>query len=110
MGPRPPVLRPLRHADPAKRDERVRVCPACKLSAYPRVAPAVMALVHRGKQLLLARSPHFPAGMYSALAGFVEPGESLEQCVAREVAEEVGVQHRAAAATSPASRGRSRIR
>lgn len=78
----------------ARRDERVRVCPACKLSAYPRVAPAVMALVHRGKQLLLARSPHFPAGMYSALAGFVEPGESLEQCVAREVAEEVGVQIR----------------
>ena len=75
----------------AKRDERVRVCPACKLSAYPRVAPAVMALVHRGNQLLLARSPHFPAGMFSALAGFVEPGESLEQCLAREVAEEVGV-------------------
>jgi len=74
-----------------KREERVRVCPACKLSAYPRVAPAVMALVHRGKQLLLARSPHFPPGMYSALAGFVEPGESLEQCLAREVAEEVGV-------------------
>jgi NAD+ diphosphatase len=74
-----------------KREERSRLCPACKLSAYPRVAPAVMALVHRGKQLLLARSPHFPAGMYSALAGFVEPGESLEQCVAREVAEEVGV-------------------
>jgi NAD+ diphosphatase len=77
-----------------KREERVRVCPACKLSAYPRVAPAVMALVHRGNQLLLARSPHFPAGMYSALAGFVEPGESLEQCLAREVAEEVGVQIR----------------
>ena len=77
-----------------KREERVRVCPACKLSAYPRVAPAVMALVHRGKQLLLARSPHFPAGMFSALAGFVEPGESLEQCLAREVAEEVGVQIR----------------
>lgn len=74
-----------------KREERVRVCPACKLSAYPRVAPAVMALVKREKQILLARSPHFPAGMYSALAGFVEPGESLEQCLAREVAEEVGV-------------------
>ena len=78
-----------------KPDERVRVCPACKLSAYPRVAPAIMALVHRrnrGKdELLLARGPHFPPGMYSALAGFVEPGESLEQCVAREVAEEVGV-------------------
>jgi NAD+ diphosphatase len=75
----------------AKADERVRVCPACKLSAYPRVAPAIMALVTRGSQLLLARSPHFPPGMYSALAGFVEPGESLEQCLAREVHEEVGV-------------------
>jgi len=73
-------------------EERVRVCPACKLSAYPKVAPAVMALVRRGSQILLARSPHFPAGMYSALAGFVEPGESLEQCLAREVAEEVGVE------------------
>ena len=71
--------------------ERVRVCPACKLSAYPRVAPAVMALVRRESQILLARSPHFPSGMYSALAGFVEPGESLEQCLAREVEEEVGV-------------------
>jgi NAD+ diphosphatase len=73
------------------RDERVRVCPECKLSAYPRVAPAVMALVRKERQVLLARSPHFPPGMYSALAGFVEPGESLEQCLAREVAEEVGV-------------------
>lgn len=72
-------------------EERVRICPACKLSAYPRVAPAVMALVRRGRELLLGRSPHFPAGMYSALAGFVEPGETLEQCVVREVAEEVGV-------------------
>src|SRR5687768_7157372 len=75
----------------AHREERVRVCPACKLSAYPRVAPAVMALVKRQTQLLLARSPHFPPGMYSALAGFVEPGESLEQCLAREVEEEVGM-------------------
>lgn len=72
-------------------EERVRVCPACKFSAYPRVAPAVMALVKRDRELLLGRSPHFPPGMYSALAGFVEPGETLEQCVAREVAEEVGV-------------------
>ncbi|HXI36588.1 MAG TPA: NAD(+) diphosphatase, partial [Burkholderiales bacterium] len=78
----------------AKRDERVRSCPACKLSAYPRVAPAVMMLVRRGDELLLGRGPHFPAGMYSALAGFVEPGESLEQCVEREVGEEVGVRVR----------------
>jgi NAD+ diphosphatase len=74
-----------------RREERSRVCPACRLSAYPRVAPAVMALIKRERQLLLARSPHFPPGMYSALAGFVEPGESLEQCLEREVAEEVGV-------------------
>ena len=74
-----------------KREERVRVCPACRLSVYPRVAPAVMALVRRGREILLARGPHFPPGMYSALAGFVEPGETLEQCVQREVAEEVGV-------------------
>ncbi|MGH8747184.1 MAG: NAD(+) diphosphatase [Burkholderiales bacterium] len=79
------------HTEP-RLNERVRVCPACRLSAYPRVAPAVMALVRRGRELLLGRSPHFPAGMYSALAGFVEPGESLEQCVEREVGEEVGVE------------------
>lgn len=73
-------------------NERVRVCPACGFAAYPRVAPAVMALVRRDRELLLGRGPHFPAGMYSALAGFVEPGESMEQCVEREVAEEVGVE------------------
>lgn len=75
----------------AKPDERVRVCPACKLSVYPRIAPAVMALVRRGSEVLLARGPQFPVGLYSALAGFVEPGETLEQCVEREVREEVGV-------------------
>jgi NAD+ diphosphatase len=75
----------------AKADERARICPACRLPAYPRIAPAVMALVRREREVLLARSPHFPPGMYSALAGFVEAGETLESCVAREVAEEVGV-------------------
>ena len=75
----------------ARPDERVRACPACRLSVYPRLSPAVMALVRRGSEILLARSPHFPPGMYSALAGFVEPGETLEQCLAREVEEEVGV-------------------
>jgi NAD+ diphosphatase len=75
----------------AKIDERGRVCPACRLTFYPKIAPAVMALVRRGQEMLLGRSPHFPPGMYSALAGFVEPGETLEQCIAREVLEEVGV-------------------
>jgi len=78
-------------ATEARAEERVRVCPACKLTAYPKISPAVMALVRRENQILLARSPHFPRGMFSALAGFVEPGESLEQCLAREVHEEVGI-------------------
>jgi NAD+ diphosphatase len=75
----------------SRTDERSRQCPACKLTVYPRVAPAVMALIKRGNGILLARSPRFPDGMYSALAGFVEPGETLEQCLAREVFEEVGI-------------------
>lgn len=74
-----------------KQNERARECPSCALVSYPRLAPAVMALVRRDRQLLLARSPHFPAGMYSALAGFVDPGESLEQTITREVQEEVGL-------------------
>ncbi len=71
--------------------ERARECPSCGLVSYPRIAPAVMVLVRREKQLLLARSPHFAPGMYSALAGFVDPGESLERTIAREVQEEVGL-------------------
>ena len=74
--------------------ERSRECPDCGLVVYPRLAPAVMGLVRRGRELLLARSPRFPRGMYSALAGFVEPGETLEQCLQREVYEEVGVRMR----------------
>jgi NAD+ diphosphatase len=74
-----------------KAGERSRVCPACGQTHYPRLAPVAMALVRRGSELLLARSPHFPPGMFSALAGFVEPGESIEECLVREVKEEVGV-------------------
>jgi len=71
--------------------ERARVCPACGHTAYPRLSPAMMVLVWRDGEVLLARSPHYAPGVYSALAGFVEPGESLEQCIHREVLEEVGV-------------------
>jgi len=79
----------------ARTTERSRECPACGLVAYPRLAPAVMALVRRlPDEILLARSARFPPGMYSALAGFVEPGETLEQCLEREVLEEVGVRIR----------------
>jgi len=72
--------------------ERARRCPACGTTAYPRISPAMMALVWREGEVLLARSPHYAKGMYSALAGFVEAGESIEECVVREVDEEVGVQ------------------
>jgi len=75
-------------------DERAKRCPKCALTAYPRLAPAVIVAVTRGEEILLARSPHFPPGMWSVLAGFVEPGENLEECVAREVEEEVGVRVR----------------
>jgi NAD+ diphosphatase len=72
-------------------DERARRCPACKHTAYPRLSPAMMALIWRPGEVLLARAPHFVAGVYSALAGFVEAGESLEDCIHREVQEEVGL-------------------
>jgi NAD+ diphosphatase len=72
-------------------DERSRTCPRCGLQHFPRLSPAVIVLVTRGEEMLLARSPHFAPGVYSTLAGFVEPGESLEGAVAREVLEEVGV-------------------
>lgn len=71
--------------------ERSRQCAACKLSVYPRISPAVIVLVERGDEILLARSPHFVPGVYSTLAGFVEPGETLEGTVRREIHEEVGV-------------------
>ncbi|MFB9250840.1 NAD(+) diphosphatase [Sphaerisporangium melleum] len=70
----------------------VRVCPNDGSQHFPRVDPAVIMLVHDGDdRCLLARGPQWPEGRYSVLAGFVEPGESLEQAVAREVLEEVGV-------------------
>ena len=75
-----------------KTDEFAMSCPDCGLLAYPRISPAVMVLVSRGDEFLLARSPHFKPGVFSALAGFVEAGETLEQCAVREVREEVGIE------------------
>ena len=76
-----------------KSTEFATECPACGLVCYPRISPAIMVLIRRGKkELLLGRSPHFKPGMFSALAGFVEAGESLEECARREVREEVGVE------------------
>jgi NAD+ diphosphatase len=75
--------------------ERARRCPNCGLVAYPRISPAIIiAVVRQGeirRQLLLARNHRFPPGRYSVVAGYVEPGESLEECAYREVLEETGV-------------------
>jgi NAD+ diphosphatase len=69
----------------------VRRCPRCGAVHHPRLDPVVIVLVHDAGRALLGRQPTWPAGRYSALAGFVEPGESLEEAVAREVGEESGV-------------------
>jgi len=74
----------------AKTDVQARAC-SCGLVRFPRISPAMITAVRRGRQLLLARSRRFPRVMYSVIAGFVEPGETLEQCVHREIAEEVGI-------------------
>jgi len=68
-----------------------RNCPACGAHHFPRTDPVVIMLVTRGNSVLIGRSPGWPDGMYSLLAGFVEPGETLEAAVRREVFEETGV-------------------
>jgi len=68
-----------------------RDCPQCDAHHFPRTDPVVIMLITRGNDLLIGRSPHWPEGMYSLLAGFVEPGETLEAAVRREVFEESGI-------------------
>lgn len=68
-----------------------RLCPRCRAEHFPRTDPVAIMLPVRGDRCLLGRSPRFPPGMYSALAGFVEPGETLEEACARELEEEAGV-------------------
>lgn len=71
--------------------DRSRACPDCAIPMYPRLAPAMIVAVERGDEILLGRSAHFPSGIYSVLAGFVEPGESAEDAVVREVYEETNI-------------------
>lgn len=68
-----------------------RDCPACQAQHFPRTDPVVIMLVHKGDRCLLGRSPRFPTPMYSTLAGFMEPGETIEDAVRRETVEEVGI-------------------
>ena len=74
-----------------KEDEIATVCPACGHIGYPVINPVVIVCIRRDDTILLARSPRFLPKVYGVIAGFVEAGESLEQAVAREVAEEVGI-------------------
>ncbi|MEM1235362.1 MAG: NAD(+) diphosphatase [Pseudomonadota bacterium] len=69
-----------------------RDCPSCKRHHFPRTDPVVIMLILHGNSVLLGRSPGWPPGMYSLLAGFVEPGETLEAAVRRETFEEAGVE------------------
>lgn len=74
--------------------ERAMQCAQCDLRSYPRISPSMIVLITRGDEILLARSPRFASGVYSTLAGFAEPGESAEECVVREVREEVSLEVR----------------
>jgi NAD+ diphosphatase len=75
-----------------KKEERAKECAACGFTSFPRISPAVIVLVIKGKGILLARSPRFKDAFYSVLAGFVEPGETLEETVHREIREEAGIE------------------
>ena len=74
------------------RTERAKFCSDCNQITYPRLSPAIIVLVQKDEQILLAHSPRFPPGLHSVIAGFVEPGEILEHTVHREVREEVGIE------------------
>lgn len=72
--------------------ERVKVCTICGFKSYPRISPAVIVAVIKERQILLGHSKGFPRSFYSVLAGFVEPGETFEECIKREIKEEVSIE------------------
>jgi len=74
-----------------KSDERAKVCPKCGLLSFPRLSPAIIVAVKKDNRLLLAHNKAFKPNLYSLIAGFVEPGETFEECVMREIKEEVGI-------------------
>lgn len=74
------------------KEERAMRCPSCNHITYPRISPAIIVLIRRGEEALLARGARFPRPFYSTLAGFCEVGETLEETLQREVKEEVGIE------------------
>lgn len=77
--------------DPKK---RAKVCARCAHEVYPRISPCTITAIHDGSRILLVRTPFFPPGRFGLVAGFVDPAESLEDCVRREAREEVGLELR----------------
>lgn len=75
-----------------KPNERAKVCPQCGFMNFPRISPAIIVAILKGNQILLSRAHRFLPGLYSVIAGFVDPGETLEECVRREIEEEVGIE------------------
>jgi len=73
-------------------NERAKKCPVCGLVSFPRISPAIMVTILKNDTILLANNRMFPSNFYSVLAGFVEPGETLEECIRREVKEEVDIE------------------
>lgn len=71
--------------------DRAKVCTKCDISYYTKICPSIIVAITKGDEILLAHNNHFPNGLYSLIAGFVEAGETLEEAVKREVLEEVGV-------------------
>ena len=74
--------------------ELLKTCPSCRYLSYPRISPAVIVLIRKKNAVLLAHNIHFPENLYSCIAGFVDPGENLEEAVQREIREEVGIEVR----------------
>jgi NAD+ diphosphatase len=74
--------------------ERAKICPKCGFISYPRICPAVITAIIKDDKILLAHAKAFKANMHSLIAGFLEPGETLEECVQREITEEVGIKVR----------------
>lgn len=72
-------------------NERARICPSCGLVSYPSISPAIIVAVIKNDKILLAHNRKFADGVFSTIAGFLEPGETFEECVQREVLEETGI-------------------
>jgi len=75
-----------------KLNEYAKVCPNCGFTSYPRISPSIIVAVIKNDKILLVQSNHFKSTFYTVISGFVEPGETLEECLIREVKEEVGIE------------------